>query len=251
MVGLRGRRILITRAKTQGEKLAAAIEELGGRVVWVPAIRTFAVPLDEGGRELLRELDRFRWVAFTSENAVRFFFQALKAEGLEFPRHLRLASVGPATTKILTSRDLKVEAQPQTSTGLDLAKLLTEKHPRASLLLPRAAAGREEFAECLGGAGWEVVPLVVYETRPSVITPEHIWTIEQGLDAVLFASPSAVNALWEALPETAREILRGAVCQPIGPTTAEALRGVGLEPAPLPPESTAEGLVRAIQERLG
>jgi len=251
MVGLRGRRILMTRAREQGAKLARAIEEQGGEVVWVPAIQTAALPLDEAGRELLQNLDRFRWVAFTSENAVKFFFQALESEGLDLPKHLRLASVGPATSRGLVARDLKVEAQPETFTGLDLAKLLTEKHPRGHLLFPRASSGGEEFEAHLRASGWEVTSLVLYKTRPAPITPDHVWAIEQGVDAALFASPSAVKALWSALPETAREVLRKAVCQPIGPTTAGALQAVGLVPAPLPPESTAEGLVKAIQERLG
>ena len=251
MVGLRGRRILITRAKAQGEKLAAAIEELGGKAVWVPAIQTLPIPLDDAGRTVMGDLGLFRWVAFTSENAVKYFFARLADEGMEFPKHLRLASVGPATTKHLAARGLKVEAQPETYTGLDLAELLVSAHVRGPLLLPRGAAGREELAERLEEAGWEVTPLTVYETRPAVITPEHVWAIEQGVDAALFASPSAVKALWEALPETARAVLRRAVCQPIGPTTARALKEVGLEPAPLPEKSTAEGLVKAIVDRLG
>jgi uroporphyrinogen III methyltransferase / synthase len=251
MVGLRGRRILITRTRAQGEKLAQAIEDVGGQVVWVPAIETRALALDDDARSILKDLERFRWVAFTSENAVRFFFSALEGEGLELPKHLRLASVGPATSKSLVARGLKVEAQPETFTGVDLARLLEGKHLKGRLLLPRSAQGRDEFAEHLQAAGWDVVPLAVYETRPAPITPNHVWAIEQGVDAALFASPSAVSALWEALPETARAVLRRAVCQPIGPTTARALEAVGLTPAPLPVESTADGLVRAIVERLG
>lgn len=251
MVGLRGRRVLITRARSQGAKLAKAIEEQGGEVVWVPAIQTVALPLDEAGREILQTLDRFRWVAFTSENSAKHFFRLLKDEGLKLPEHLRLASVGPATTRELAVRDLKVEAQPHTFSGLELARLLEEKHVRGRLLLPRAKEGRDELAEHLTANGWEVVSLAVYETRPAPITADHVWAIEQGVDAALFASPSAVKALWDALPETARAVLRKAVCQPIGPTTAEAMRALGLTPAPLPPESTAEGLVKAILERLG
>lgn len=251
MVGLRGRRVLITRAREQGAKLARAVEEQGGEVVWVPAIQTVALSLDEPGREVLRTLDRFRWVAFTSENSVKHFFGLLKEEGLSFPEHLRLASVGPATTRELAHRGLRIEAQPKIFSGMELALLLEEKHTPGRLLLPRAKEGRDELAEHLAARGWEVLPLAVYETRPAPITPDHVWAIEQGVDAALFASPSAVKALWEALPETARAVLRKAVCQPIGPTTAEAMQAMGLTPAPLPPESTAEGLVKAILERLG
>jgi uroporphyrinogen III methyltransferase / synthase len=251
MPSLRGRRILMTRARAQGDKLAAAIQEQGGTVVWVPAIRVIPLPLGDAGRELLGDLDRFRWVAFTSENASKFFFRLLKDEGLELPKHLRLASVGPATTKGLVARGLKIEAQPEIYTGLDLAKLLVTKQPRGPLLLPRSADGREELADHLRGAGWEVAPIAVYETRPAPITPDHVWAIEQGVDAALFASPSAVKALWEAIPETARTVLREAVCQPIGPTTARALQEVGLTPSPLPEHSTAEDLVKAVIARLG
>lgn len=248
--GLRGRRILITRARSQGDKLHEAIRSLGAEPLWVPAIETVPVPLDPAGRAALEDLQGFSWVAFTSENAVKFFFALLAEAGVELPKHLRLASVGPATTRSLRLRDLVVEAQPEDATGLDLARLLTTKHRRSRLLLPRAAAGREELADHLAEAGWQVVPLTIYETRPAVITPEHIWAIEQGVDAALFASPSAVKALWEALPDTARAALRRALCQPIGPTTARALLEVGLAPAPLPEQSTAEGLLKAIQDNL-
>ncbi len=251
MVGLRGRRVLITRARDQGAKLARAVEEQGGEVVWVPAIQTVALSLDEPGREILQTLDRFRWVAFTSENSVQYFFRLLKDEGLKVPEHLRLASVGPATTRALALRDLRIAAQPKIFSGLELALLLQEQHAPGRLLLPRAKEGRHELAEHLTASGWEVVPLAVYETRPAPVTPDQVWAIEQGVDAALFASPSAVKALWEALPETARLVLRKAVCQPIGPATAEAMQAMGLTPAPLPPESTAEGLVKAILERLG
>jgi uroporphyrinogen-III synthase len=92
-----------------------------------------------------------------------------------------------------------------------------------------------------------VVPLTCYRTQPALITPESIWSIEKGLDAAVFASPSAVHALWSALPETAREVLRKSLCLPIGPTTAKALVEVGLEAAPPPAESTTDGIVKELQ----
>ncbi len=252
MVGLRGRRILITRARAQGEKLAAAIEELGGKAVWVPAIQTLPIPLDEAGRA---------HPAGPRPVPVGGLHERKRGEVLLRPPGGRRAWSCPSTCasppwdpprpSTSLARGLKVEAQPETYTGLDLAELLVSAHVRGPLLLPRGAAGREELADRLAEAGWEVTPLTVYETRPAVITPDHVWAIEQGVDAALFASPSAVKALWEALPETARAVLRRAVCQPIGPTTARALEEVGLVPAPLPEKSTAEGLVKAIVDRLG
>lgn len=244
--GLTGRRILITRPRTQGARLEKAITTLGGEVLWVPAIETVPEPPDEASRRILADLGRFAWVAFTSENALKYFLEILETEGVVAPRSLRVASVGPATSRACQEAGLQVLAQPENATGAELGRLLASQFRPAALLLPRSASGREELAAILEGAGWQVQALTCYRTRPAPLTPDQIWRIEQGVDAAVFASPSAATALWEALPETARTVLRGAYCLPIGPTTAKAMEALGLVPGTPPERTTSDGLVDAL-----
>ena len=249
--GLRGRRILITRPRTQGGRLNELLQAYGAEVLWIPAIETVAEPLDEAGRALLSDLGRFDWAAFTSENSLKYFLKLLGTEGLSLSKRTRIASVGAATSRACREAGLAVHAQPEVFTGEALGRLLTTEYRPGTLLLPRGTAGREELAGVLRQSGWSVEALTCYRTRPARIHAQEIWELEQGLDAALFASPSAARALWEALSEIGRDALRRALVLPIGPTTAEALKALGLAPAPPPEETTSEGLVAALQHHFG
>jgi uroporphyrinogen-III synthase/uroporphyrinogen III methyltransferase/synthase len=69
------------------------------------------------------------------------------------------------------------------------------------------------------------------------------------VDAVAFASPSAVAAVVAGLAAEA-PLLRRVVLAAIGPTTADALRAAGLEPGAQPVRHTGLDLADAIAARL-
>ena len=104
----------------------------------------------------------------------------------------------------------------------------------------------EELATYLTKAGWQVVPITCYDTVPARIAESDMGAFRKGVDAALFASPSQVRNFWSSLGEEARGILKRALLLPIGPTTARALEELGLEPGPLPEETTAQGLVNVL-----
>jgi uroporphyrinogen-III synthase len=76
------------------------------------------------------------------------------------------------------------------------------------------------------------------------------WIHRGEVDAVAFASPSAVKAVTGALGADVA-LLRRVLLAAIGPTTAAALREAGLEPGALPAEHTAPALADAIALNLG
>ena len=246
MTNLRGRRVLVTRPRSQGTRLNEAIEEAGGEVLWIPAIEIASIPPDEAARAHLKRLSEFDWIAFTSESGVRHFFEWVEAENPPWPFRLRVASVGATTSQALKARGARIDLQPDSHTARDLGRLMVREHPPGRALLPRGDAGREELSDILKAGGWETVSVVCYVNRPTHITNAQVYAVEQGLDAAVFASPSALKALWGALPETGRESLRRAACVPIGPTTAEALREVGLQAAAVPSVHTVEGIVATL-----
>jgi uroporphyrinogen-III synthase len=107
---------------------------------------------------------------------------------------------------------------------------------RAIVTRPRAQA--RPLVERLEALGVEVVECPLIE-------------IETGSDEPIDAS--GYDWLVVTSPNGADEIARRAVNLPrvaaVGPGTAEALRGHGIEPAFVPRESTQEGLVREFPER--
>ncbi|MGC8762319.1 MAG: uroporphyrinogen-III synthase [Acidobacteriota bacterium] len=250
MGGLVGRRVLLTRPRGQGEKLAQAVEAAGGHLLWIPVLEVVPLPPGEGEREILAALSGYDWCAFTSANAVRGFLDWVEGAGLRWPLRLRVAAVGPATVRALEARGRAADLVPETHTGKALADLMVARLRPGRILLPGGDLAQQELPERLAAAGWETTRLVCYANRPVRLTAGDLYAIEQGLDAAVFASPSAVQALWSQVPESGRNVLRAAACVPIGPTTAEALRAVGLTVAALPPSATAEGVLAALEEAL-
>jgi uroporphyrinogen-III synthase len=74
--------------------------------------------------------------------------------------------------------------------------------------------------------------------------------LEQGaVDAVTFASPSAVRSVVAALGGSAR-LLERMVLAAIGPTTAAELRAAGLSVAVQPASASGPALAEALARRL-
>src|SRR5688572_12973557 len=105
---LHGRRIVVTRAREQAGDLIRALEERGAVAVPAPVIRI--QPLENLGalRAALTGLSAYRWVVFTSQNAVQIVLDRLVAWGLT-PRVFattQIAAIGTATADSLKQRGL-------------------------------------------------------------------------------------------------------------------------------------------------
>jgi uroporphyrinogen-III synthase len=121
------------------------------------------------------------------------------------------------------------------------------------VLLPRPAEGRPELLAGLVAAGADVTAVEAYRTLPAApeaIRPLADWIAAGQVDAVAFASPSAVKAVTAGLGERAA-LLSRVVIAAIGPTTSAALREAGLAAVTQPARYTGTDLAEAIAERLG
>ena len=97
------RRVLVTRARDQGETLVRALQALGAAVLWIPAIETIAVSPGDSELRVLEHLENFQWIAFTSANAVSYFRDLLAEAGRSIPSQVRIAAVGAATAPGLSA----------------------------------------------------------------------------------------------------------------------------------------------------
>jgi uroporphyrinogen-III synthase len=249
------RTVVITRGKAGEDALAARLAELGAAVRELPAI-AFAPPADPAPLDAaLRALDRFDWVVFASATAVDRTVARLAALGLAAAALARpkLAAVGPATAARLGAAVRPPDLVPAEAKGEALAAELGARVRGRRVLLPRPAEGRPELPAGLAAAGADVVAVEAYRTVPAdaaALAPLAGWIGAGEVDAVAFASPSAVRAVAGALGDGA-QLLARVLLAAIGPTTAEALRAAGLPVGVLPEEHTGRGLADAIAERLG
>jgi uroporphyrinogen III methyltransferase/synthase len=250
---LAGRRILVTRARDQASALSTLLESFGARVTEFPAIRILpAESYDDLDAALLRS-GRYRWICFTSVNAVAAVQARLAALGRDWSqfRQVGIAAIGPATRDALAARNVRVDYVPDRF----LADAIAEGLPYAQgahILLARADIADHRLVDALIARGASVDHFVAYRTVPS---GEDAGALRDALtsrsiDVVTFASSSTVRNLVAALGDDARALLAGTVIACIGPVTAETAGSLGLAPAIVASDHTIAGLVAAIEEYL-
>lgn len=247
---LLSRRILITRTEEQAEGFAQKLRDLGAEPVILPLI-TLSPPDDWGPLDqTIRELHCYDWVIFTSASGVRFFLERLYVLGYstEHLRHVKLATIGPATAKALEQHGLSVAFVPSRYLAEAIAPELGDLQKKR-ILLPRADIARKDLNRLLQAKGAHVEEVVAYRTRAAsrkVAQVEQLF--QQGIDIITFTSASTVRALAKLLP---RHLLRGVTVACIGPITARAVEEAGWRVHIVAQEHTIDGLISAILQGVG
>jgi hydroxymethylbilane synthase len=234
-----GRRVLVTRPADQGRRLAARLAEHGIEGLVVPAIEIELAP--PGGQldEVLNRLSDYDWVLVTSANGARAARLAAERLGVRLST-ARWAGVGDATARTLRAAGALDVWRPSMATSEALAsELPLDARDRA--LLIRGSMADEILPRRLRERQAEVVEVLAYATREAPAASRK--ALEEALargdvDAVLFASPSAVRGLLALAGADLEVRVRDlpAIC--IGPTTAAAVRHAGL---PLLAEVNTQG----------
>ena len=247
-LSLSGRVVIITRPRPKSGGAAAALRKRGARVIFVPLIETVPPKSWKALDRAILNLRRYDAVAFTSVNAVDFFFlrcQKILAGKPASPRIL--AAVGHATAKAVAAKGWICSVIPEDARAAGLAKAL--RVPRGSrVLIPRAERGLDTLPKALRRSGVLVTVVPAYRTLPDSEGRRALRrALALGADAVTFASGSAAIL---GVPDVK---LSGAAAVAIGPTTATTLRAHGVIPAAVSkrpdPESFARAVVLALRGR--
>jgi len=245
---------VVTRARDQAEGLVRSLEALGADVIAAPAIRIEPLPDDAALRSALADLSRWRWIVFTSQNAVHVVCDSMRGWGLQ-PAALstgNVVAVGPKTAGALEREGVSVALVPEETTAEGVVAALTNAGGLAGarILVPCAQGAREVLPQGLRAAGAEVAVIPVYVTTQETGNGKQLAAdILQGLiDAVTFTSPSAVYGFVEMVgDEVARSGQFAAVV--IGPVTAQAARDAGMRDLVMAARSSVEGLAEALARR--
>ena len=143
---------------------------------------------------------------FTSQNAVRSFFQHPKYETL---KSKNVFCVGLKTKILLSEAGFNVLVY--TGYAADLAEIIALIYASESYTFFSGNLRKETLPKALKEAGVKFNEIQVYETT---LTPQKIKTAQ---DAILFFSPSGVESYLAA------NTIKKELCFCIGETTAEAL----------------------------
>jgi uroporphyrinogen III methyltransferase/synthase len=246
-----GKRVLITRSRTQASRLVGLLEDLGAEPIELPAIHV--EPLEDY-TELdgaLTRLPEFGWVIFASTNAVESVFHRLEMQGRDSRAFAgtRIGAIGPATSAALANQGLRADFVPTRSISETVVKELSSMDGSGTaVLLPSADIGRDALAQGLASMGAQVERITAYKTTPSQgMADKAHEAFESGIDAVTFTSSSTVRNL-VAMLNGNKSLLQDLPLICIGPTTAATATELGLKIDLVAQEHTVEGLVGAVVE---
>ncbi|WP_436243200.1 uroporphyrinogen-III C-methyltransferase [Paenibacillus sp. LjRoot56] len=253
-----GKRVLVTRARSQASELVDLIDDLGGEPVEFPVIRLQPPSRQEARQALdlaLERLQEFDWIVLTSANGVEFFFRRLRELGIDVRRmgNARIAAVGPKTAEALAERGIIADVLPAKYHGEGILDAIQgDLNAGQKVLLPTADLAREYLPSKLKELGLEVTEVDVYENVLTTDDGEEIIHLlqNQSIHIITFTSSSTVTNLLEALKQLGMEdplsLLQGVEIAVIGPKTAETVLQAGLSITYTAEEATVASLVQSM-----
>ena len=254
---LAGKRIVVTRARSQASSLVDALRELGAEVIELPTIEIVPLESYETLDEALRNIAGYQWLIVTSVNTVKVLAERLTALELDPATccGLRKAAIGSATARAMLEQGMPADIISKQYLAESLLAELGDEVKGSRILLARAKIARDVVPEELTRRGAHVDVVDAYRTvipEGAIDRVREIFSDASRLpDAVTFASSSTVKNFF-ALSREASLAGRheGMKALSIGPITSETLREFGWEPAAEAAEHCVEGLIAAAREFL-
>ena len=281
-----GARVLVARSPDRAGELVTALRGVGAEPLLLPLI-DFEQASDQHSLDVAFDAlgaGAYTWLVISSVTTV----QALEAKAAErgtslsswLPGSLLVATIGPATRRVLESRGISVDLAPRgQQSGTGLLDIWPEN--QGSVLLPQADIADPRLRRGLEARGASVQAVTAYNTvdypadprralpvspaavpqaltqesgsagedaqAPTVLTAaEAKAEIDAGrLHAVVAASPSAARRIHADLAP-----LGNCRFVAIGRSTAAEAASLGLTVAAVAQEPTASGLIAAVVRSL-
>lgn len=249
---LSGKKVLVTRARTQAGILSVLLQEQGASVIEYPVIEILPPANWNEVDDIIRNMKAFDWVIFTSVNGVESFFNRLKTLKLDARIFFnkKIAAIGEATAESLQGFGIIADLVPEKFTSEALADEFRKLNVRGDrILLARTDIAPATLREELEKMGALVRELTVYRTvsvREKGRKKElEKWVRERKIDFITFTSSSTVRNFFESLPAKLRKQVKAKLIS-IGPVTTQTLKEFGLRPHREAERHTLAGLVEAV-----
>lgn len=247
MTSIIGRRIVVTRPRQQAGGLVRAIRNRGGVPLQFPTVAIHPIRNDTALVLVLKELDRYEWIVFTSVNGVSVFTAAMRRHGVRVNRlsGSRIAAIGPSTARALVRHGVPVDYVPEEYRAERIMDGMGNVDG-AHILLARAAGARPALRELLVTKGAVVREVSLYETGIPRPDADGLKRMRAGIDAVTFTSSSTVEHFITMLADEGRHMLAAATVACIGPVTAETARRAGVRTDVIATTYTTRGLLDSL-----
>ena len=245
-----GKRVLVTRTRTQASALSDVLTQKGALALELPTIEIQAIDDYTEIDRALRNIREYDHLIFSSANAVDVVFDRLNIIGLDARalHDVQIAAIGPATRRRLGARGIVADFMPSSFVAEAVVSELREFGMSGRrVLLPQAEIARDVLRRGLADMGANVDSIAVYRTGTPRNTAARLQDIlSEGIDVATFTSSSTVSNLVEVLGGNT-DGLKDATIACIGPITAERAAELGIEADIVASEHTIAGLIEAVE----
>jgi uroporphyrinogen III methyltransferase / synthase len=249
---LTGKRIVVTRARSQASSLVQRIEKLGGEVIEFPTIEIRPPESYAALDAAIANIRTYDWLLFTSVNGVEQFLFRLQSlsKSMTELEGIKVGAIGPETAKRLEGSGIKDCIVPRQYQAEGMLEALTPQMMRGKrVLIPRAAKARDALPETLRRWGAAVDVIEAYRTGLPGADSSALNRVLQanGADMITFTSSSTVvNFVQLFQGQNLEALLAGIAIACIGPITKKTIEEMGGRADVVAQEFTIPGLVRAI-----
>jgi len=240
---LRDRHVVLTRPEGRGSDWKEHLMEAGASVAELPLIEISFEPDAIVLTEVLDGMGEYDWLVFTSPNGVRGFFDRFfeRFADIRSVGGVKIACVGPATEKAVRSfHAVSLARKLIADFNVENQKMLVAAGNLSTAELPRLLM--ED-----GLAIVDVLKVYSTEEKPVTESPEAAEFRARGADAIVFASPSAVESfMHQAASLRPAAGARQPKAIAIGATTADAMKRSGIPLAAVAAAPTAKAVRDAV-----
>lgn len=229
-----GKKIIVTRSRSQASGLSKDLRGLGADVIEFPTIEIFPIPDNSNLDRAIKSISDYSWIIFTSVNSVDIFFnEVMCVKDARILAGIKIAVIGSATGMSLSKYGIKADLMPEQFTSEGIVKAL-ENHKAdltdKKVLIPGSLIARDLLPVSLSAMGALVDTVPVYENKTPEYTTEYIDSIfDNNLYLCTFTSSSTVTNLIKILKNNNRSKyisrINGAS---IGPVTSETAKEAGI-----------------------
>ncbi len=238
-----GKKIVVTRTRKQASKLSEKLKRYGAEVIEFPTIVIERGPETNFLKDKINELNTYKWIVFTSQNAVNIFFDTMKEMKLDTRSlgNAKIAVIGSATGDELGKYGIVPDIVPEKFVAESLLESFKDEDLKdVKILLPCSEQARLTLKEGLESMGAVVDRVHIYRAEKPDYTGSGILERINDADIVTFTSSSTALNFFSLVNET------NAVKASIGPITSKTIKELGHSVDLEAEDYTVDGLVEAM-----
>ena len=249
-----GKRILVTRSRSQASVLAEKVEDLGGEPFEFPTIEITA-PEDFGPMDdAINDIESYDWLLLTSVNGVQSLMNRMRQlkKDIRCLGGTKIVAIGPKTREEIEQYGVFCEFMPEEFVAEAIIEMFKGQELNGKkVLLARADIARKVLPDTLKSMGASVNEVTAYRTVMGSGNTDQLIRLlhEKRIHVLTFTSSSTVKNFVKIIgPDNVSKLLDGVMVASIGPITSTRARELGLKVDVEAAEYTIDGLIQAILE---